>query len=280
MKKKIVILSTIVAILIILGGLSPTILSKDLEITSGNENVTMEVNRYYGEESESILTDLSYEEAEELKEILINLNEAIENNDEEAIDQYETILNEKGIFGDKYQEFFSYDTYTEMMKYVKFPGITRYLGSMNNDNISNFMCFFNAVGQGRMLFTLGLRMWEAIVRAVENASSALAGLIILLAMLPFLVLIMLFTHLIPFRILMPIGAITMKNGTYSSLGLLGYKKLEVGVDAVDVVNSLAAAAASSPPAAAARVLWLAGAGDGPAPPAGPGLAAPPGAAHR
>lgn len=234
MKKKIVILSTIVAILIILGGLSPTILSKDLEITSGNENVTMEVNRYYGEESESILTDLSYEEAEELKEILINLNEAIENNDEEAIDQYETILNEKGIFGDKYQEFFSYDTYTEMMKYVKFPGITRYLGSMNNDNISNYMCFFNAVGQGRMLFTLGLRMWEAIVRAVENASSGLAGLIILLAMLPFLVLIMLFTHLIPFRILMPIGAITMKNGTYSSLGLLGYKKLEVGVDAVDV----------------------------------------------
>jgi hypothetical protein len=234
MKRKIVFFSTIVAILLVLGGLSPTICSKDLVIASGNETVTIEVNRYYGKNSEEILTEISYEDAEEIKEILVNLNEAIVNNDEEAISQYESILNEKGIFGNNYQDFFSYNTFSEMMDKSKCSQFTRYFGINNNDNISNYMCYFNAIGKGTMLFTLGLTLWEAIVRAVQNASSPLAGLIIFLALFPFLVLIMIFTHLIPFRILMPRGAITMQNGTISSLGLMGFKRVVVGTDPVDV----------------------------------------------
>ena len=105
MKKKIVILSAMVAILIVIGGLSPTIVSKDLKMSSKGDTITAEVNRYYGFDSEPIHTELTLEEAEEIKQILINLNEAIENNDEEAIDQYETILNAKGIFGDEYQKY-------------------------------------------------------------------------------------------------------------------------------------------------------------------------------
>lgn len=233
MRKKIVILSAAVAVLIILGGLSPTICSVDVEILQKNETIMIEVNRYYGRDSEPIYSEVSYDEAEEIKEILISLNEAIENNDEEAISQYETILNEKGIFGDNYQEFFSYDTVNQKMEFSRYSRLLKHLES-NGDNISNSLCYFNAIGQGAMLFTLGLKIWEAIVRAVENASSPLAGLIILLALFPFLVLVMIFTHLIPFRILMREGALTLRNGTISSLGLMGSKKLIVGPENVDV----------------------------------------------
>ena len=227
MKKKIVILSAMVAILIVIGGLSPTIVSKDIKISSKGETIVAEVNRYYGKSSEPIYTELTLEEAEEIKQILINLNEAIENNDEQAIDQYEAILNEKGIFGEEYQEFFSYNTYNEKMKSARFPDIEKYLGDQNGDNLSNFMCYFNAIGKGIMIFTLGLRVWEAIIRAVENASSPLAGFIILLALIPFFILVVALTHIIPFRILMPVGHIEMKDGRISSLGLMGFKDVKV-----------------------------------------------------
>jgi len=64
-------------------------------------------------------------------------------------------------------------------------------------------------------------MWESIVEIVSNASSPLAGLILLLALLPLLVMVMLFTHLIPFRILMSRGVVLMNQGSISSLGLNG-----------------------------------------------------------
>ena len=227
MKKKIVILSAMVAILIVIGGLSPTIVSKDLKMSSKGDTITAEVNRYYGFDSEPIHTELTLEEAEEIKQILINLNEAIENNDEEAIDQYELILNEKGIFGEDYQEFFSYNTYAEKMKSARFPDLEKYLGDQNGDNISNLMCYFNALGKGIMLFTIGLRVWAGIKRAVENASSPLAGFILLLALIPFLVLVILITHIIPFRILLPVGHMEMKDGRISSLGLMGFKDVKV-----------------------------------------------------
>ena len=233
MKGKVVVLSTIVAILVVLGGLSPSVCSKDLEAFS-NENLIIEVNRYDGKNSEPICTELTYEEAEEIKQILIQLNEAIENSDEEAISQYEEFLNEKGIFGDDYQKFYSNDEFSELMEKSKLTRYSNFFGQKNGDNISNYMCYFNAIGKGIMLFTLGLKLWEGIVRAVENASSPLAGLIILLALLPFLILVMLFTHLIPFRILMPEGAITMQSGTISSLGLMGFKKVVVDTEPVDV----------------------------------------------
>jgi len=98
------------------------------------------------------------------------------------------------------------------------------------------MCYVNILGQGIMLFYLGVILWEAIVRAAENASSWLAALIIILAMLPFLVLVMLFTHLIPFRILMPLGMISVQNGTISSLGLRGFKRYNADVSGPVEVN--------------------------------------------
>ena len=238
MKKKIIILSTLVGILIVLGGLSPSICSKDIvpvQINQNNDSIALEVNRYNGGEPETIREELSYEEAEELKEILTLLNEAIVNSDEEAIDYYEKILNEKGIFGDSYQQFFSYNTYINRIKALRFNNILNTLGILNNDNISNLLCYFNAIGNGTILFTLGVRMYEAIVRIIENQTSIIAALILYIALVPLLALVMLFTSLIPFRILMPIGIVVMFNGKISSIGLQGLKRLVVdGGDSVAV----------------------------------------------
>lgn len=234
MKRKIGFLSISIALIIILAGISPVVGSIDIEEIINNENIIVEVNRYDGKKTEPILTEVSYEEAEELKEILINLNEAIEKNDEEAISNYEKILNEKAFFGEEYQKFYSRNKFNELMEKSRLSKFTKFFESQNGDNISNSLCYFNAIGQGIILFTLGVRMWEAIVRVVENASSSLAGLILLLALFPLLVLVMLFTHLIPFRILMPQGIINMQQGRISSLGIMGFKRVIVDTEPVNV----------------------------------------------
>jgi len=229
MKKKIICVSSIiVGILIILGSLSPAVCSKDIK------NVTIEVNRYYGKDSGPIYTDVSIEEAEEIKQILINLNMAIENNDEAAISQYEKILNDKGIFGENHQKFFSNNQYNEVIKKINLVKYTKYFGS-NADNISNTLCYFNAIArEGLMLWWVGLKLWQTIIDAIKNVTNPLAAFILLLAFLPILVLVLFFTALIPFRILAPSGLIGLRNGTVSSLGLKGFKRLKVGEVGVDV----------------------------------------------
>jgi len=218
------------AAIILLGGLSPSICAKDVK----TDSITIEVNRYYGKKSAPIYTEVSYDEAEEIKQILIQLNYAIENNDEQAIAVYEKTLNEKGLFGDEYQKFFSNEKYSQTMEKEKLSQYTRYFGSKNGDNISNYMCYFNAIGEGLMLWWLGLSVWNAIVKAIQNVSNPLGALILLIALLPFLVLVMLLTDLIPFRILAPSGVIALKNGSISSLGLNGFKRVKVGAEAVGV----------------------------------------------
>jgi len=229
MKKKIVCVSAIViGMLIILGGISSAVCSKDIN------TITVEVNRYYGKNPETIYTDVTLEEAEEIKQILINLNIAIKQNNEEAISHYESILNEKGIFGEKHQKFYSNNQYTETMKKTNLNKYIKYFGSTNADNISNSLCYLNAIGEGVVLWWLSLQVWEGIVEILKNASSPLAALILFLTFVPLLVLVIVLTNLIPFRILAPRGAMALKNGTISSLGLKGLKRLSVGEDSVEV----------------------------------------------
>lgn len=230
MNKKIVFFSIIGAAIIVLGGLSPTIFAKDIK----PDSVIIEVNRYYGKKSAPIYTEVSNDEAEEIKQILIQLNTAIQNSDEKAIAQYEKILNDKGIFGGSYQKFFSDSKYSQTMEKTKLAKYAKYFGSKSGDNISNFMCYFNAIGEGAMLWWLGLKVLDAIVKVIQNASNPFEAFILLLVLLPFLAITMLLTDLIPFRILAPSGAIALQNGSISSLGLMGLKRVKVGAESVGV----------------------------------------------
>ena len=60
MRRKIIFLSTAVAVLIILSGLSTTVCAKDIELSNKNEKLMVEVNRYYGGNSEPIFTEITH----------------------------------------------------------------------------------------------------------------------------------------------------------------------------------------------------------------------------
>ena len=227
MKRKTIILSPIVATVIILAGLSSVVGSSDIERLVENTTLTIEVNKYLGKRLEQILTEVSEEEAKEIEQLLLELYDAIERNDKTAISKYQNTLNEKGIFGDEDYKFYSQDEFLEMLDTSKNSQLFERFDKMQGDDISNFVCYYHAAGKGLMVFTIGLRVLQAIIEAANNAGSFLGGLIILLALLPFYVLIALLTHLIPFRILLPIGVIIMDSGKMFSLGLSGFKSVIV-----------------------------------------------------
>jgi len=263
MKKKTLILSVIMAATVILAGLSSVVGSSDIEALVENRScrgsienlekreihkdggycfndeingantllrtktVTIEVNKYLGGKPEQILTEVSEEEAEEIAQLLLELYDAIERNDNAAILKYENILNTRGIFGDEYSEFYSQDEFLEMVETPENSQLVKRFDEMQGDNISNYVCYYHAAGKGIMIFTLGLRVLEAIIDAIENADSFLEAFVLLIALLPFYVLIALITHIVPFRILLPIGVILMESGKMFSLGLGGFKSVTV-----------------------------------------------------
>jgi hypothetical protein len=227
MKRKNKFFSPIVATIIILAGLSAVVSSSDIETILENTTITIEVTKYMGRRPEQILTEVSEEEAREIEQLLYKLYDAIENNDKAAITQYQNILNEKGIFGDEGYKFYSQDEFLEMLDASTNSPLFEKFENMEGDDISNYVCYYHAAGKGLIEFTIGLRLLQAIIDIANNASSPLAGLIILLMLLPFYVLVSLFTHLIPFRILMPEGIVIMDSGNMFSLGLNGFKQVTV-----------------------------------------------------
>lgn len=226
MKRKILLLSALVAILIILGGLSPSICSKDIkpiQINNETDTVTVEVNKYYGRQPVTIETELTLEEVKQLEVILKQLDEAMENNDEATIKKCESIINEKGIFGDEYEEFYSHDAISNKMQLKGLSRYSKYL-QQNGDNLSNLLCYFHAAGEGMLFFWVEISILQSIYNAIQNASSFIEAFIILFALLPFYVLGLIMTHIIPFRILMPKGIVRMDDGKITSIGLKGFKK--------------------------------------------------------
>jgi len=226
-KRKTIILSPLVATVIILAGLTTAVGSSDIETIIENTTITIEVNKYMGRRPEQILTEVSEEEAREIEQLLYELYDAIENNDKTAITHYQNTLYEKGIFGDEEYRFYSQDEFLEMLDASTNSPIFEKFEKMEGDDISNYVCYYHAAGKGLIEFTIGLRLLQAIIDIASNASSPLAGLIILLALLPFYVLVSLMTHLIPFRILMPEGVVIMDTGNMFSLGLSGFKRVTV-----------------------------------------------------
>ena len=235
MKKKIIIFGTIMlAIIVVLSSCSSSISTNNVEDTVSTENVIITVNQFYGNKPRTIETEVSIEYAEEIEQMLINLNEAITNNDEIAISYYEEQLNNKGIFGNNYQEFYSNDEFTRNINLNKASNFLNILGNQNDDNISNSLCYFNALGKGLMVSYLGVVVWEAFQRLLGNASSYLEALVIIIIFLPFVLTTVILTGLIPFRVAMPRGIVYVEEGTISSLGLKGFKRLKVETEPATV----------------------------------------------
>lgn len=234
MKNKLILISVIIAAIIVLGSCSSSITASNLEEIQSTESVSILVNKYYGYQPKTIETEVSIEEAEEIKEILINLNEAITNNDYETISYYEKKLNNKGIFEDNYQEFYSNEEYNQLLQSNKRSNLLGLLEGKNGDNLSNLLCFFNAIGQGLFVSYIGLLVWEGFQRLLSNASSFAEMFVIIIVFLPLVLVTVVLTGLIPLRIFMPKGMVYVENGRISSIGLKGVKRVTVDTEPVGV----------------------------------------------
>ena len=203
---------------------STSISANNIKEIQSPETVNILVNQHYGTKPHTIETGVTVEEAEEIRELIINLEEAITNNDKEAVSYYGNLLNNKGIFGDKYQEFYTNEEYNQKLNLKKRANLFDKLTSKADDNFSNTFCFFNAIGKGLLVSNLGLRMWEAMVRIISNASGFIEAFILFIIFAPLVLTVIVLTGFIPFRIMMPQGAVVMEEGKITSLGLQGLKR--------------------------------------------------------
>jgi hypothetical protein len=232
MNKKIISLSILTAVIILLTGCTPALASqKNNLLAVKNDLVTIEVNQYLGRQPKQICTTVTTGEAEEIRHNLIELYNAQERNDRQAISKYEALLNEKGIFGEEYQYFSSQTNGKTLLGKTNLP---RYFTSTAGENISNSLCYFNAIGEGLVLWGFALSFWQLMVNALKNQSNPLTAFILLLVLLPLAIVVMLLTNLIPFRILAPTGVLALKNGTISAFGLNGFQRVKVGAEGYGV----------------------------------------------
>jgi len=221
MKKGIVFLCVFAAAIIVLAGVSSAVVSVDPEYKMNHDKILVEMNRYRRNGKDTVLTELNNEEVAYLKTCLIKLNDALERDDEVEILKYEKILNDKGILGDTYQKIRSDSLSSRLLHFSRLRPLPL------DDTLSNSLCYVHATGEGIMIFTIGIILTELLYSILSNASSFLEALVLGLVLLPFYVLVFLATHLIPFRILLPIGTIGVENGTISTIGLDGFHTSEI-----------------------------------------------------
>jgi hypothetical protein len=226
MDKKIISLSIVIAIVILLAGCIPALASPENNLLAmKNDLVTIEVNHYLGRHIQKIQTTVTASDAEQIRLYLTELYKAQERNDHAAIATYESLLNQKGIFGEKYQSLSSNINGITLQEKTR---LSNYFPNIADENISNSLCFFNAIGEGGMLWWIGLTFVQKLVDAINNVSNPIGAVILLIILLPLIVLTMLLTDLIPFRIFAPTGIISLRNGTISALGANGRQRVTVG----------------------------------------------------
>lgn len=225
-------LSIIAVVILLLTGLIPALASPTKSAIALNPSlVTVEVSHYLGPKPQHIRTMVTASEAEEIRFYCTELYKAKERNDDQAISKYEALLSEKGIFGNHVHQFLTDFPRMPLLEKTTLPEC---ISPMVGDNISNRLCYINAIGEGLIMWWLALSFWEAMVNALKNVSNPIAAFILLLTLLPLAITVMFLTNLIPFRILAPIGAFAVKNGSVSCLGLNGFQRVNVGAEGYGV----------------------------------------------
>lgn len=193
--------------------------------TTQSEKIVFKTTIHNGLSKEKRLIELTEKEAEEIKQLLYNLDEALSNNDEEAVAEYKTILKQKDIIDEKSSKF--------IKTQENVPQLT--------DDISNSMCYFHTMGIGLLLFPLENKILEGIEEAARNAAeqadtpiALIAALVIFILLFVLLCLpVMIVTHLVPFRVMMSSAKIQLKNGNMWSQGTEGYKKVEASGETIE-----------------------------------------------
>lgn len=174
--------------------------------------------------SQKHTTYLSSSEVEELRHLLNHLDDALAKKDSTEIRYYETVLKSKGIIPATYH----FET-TKPFLEPRYQKIRQHLLSAPEDTISNSMCYIHATGSGLMIFTIGFLLIIPTLLLVS-----IFGFDIFNLLLPLLLLVLFATHIIPFRVLLPIGGIILEEGSISAVGLAGSQQITVDAPSAQV----------------------------------------------
>jgi len=230
MQKKIITISFFCVIVVVLACYTPALASKAITQNPDQTTIPIEVTRYVGKNALRTIASVSPANALQIKECLIQLSQAQQNNDGPTIARCITELRSYGIKIDK-KDATSLAPQNIITKCKKMLSPS-FLSSAASDNISNAVCFVNAIGQGMMYGAFAVKFLQEVSKALQNQTNPFLVIILLLTFLPLILIVILLNDLIPIRILMPTGILALANGSVSSIGLLGLKHQKVGADPI------------------------------------------------
>ena len=212
MIRKTTIFCTLASMMILFTCLYPAVIST--EQIEKEKTITVETNLITGLFPQKTTMEMTESEIKELRQILNDLYEAIDNNNQESVEKYQGILVEKGVLNQKHLNFLKINNNNEA------PVNSSY-------DISNEACLFKAVGSGFIAMPLETSVLEWIVKEASEEGGLGGIILVVLLSILFYIPVMLVTHLIPFRIGMLSASIQLSNGDMSSTGLKGRKTVEV-----------------------------------------------------
>jgi hypothetical protein len=228
MKNALAIGSLTIGAIIILAGFTPAIASNPQAAQAAL--VPIEVTQYFGAGPESSQLLVTEEKADQIQALATELSLAIDNHDMKAAANCVSALKALGIaFGPAFLPLVKIQD-----KIANLP-VHLPLGVMGPDeNLTNSACTLKATGEGMMLGPVAENFIRSISEAINNQSSFLGAIILLIIMLPFIAIFVLSNVFIPFRILMSHGVLVLKNGTITTKGAEGNKVVEVGSHSAQV----------------------------------------------
>ena len=176
------------------------------------EKYSVKTTYFKGIKNVKNTVQLSESEILELKQVLTDLNKAIDDKDTELIKEYENYLSDKGIINTKIHSFSS-------------------LGIFKNDendtDVTNKACMFKAIGTGIIAFPIETSVLNWIMQEAGE-EGGLGGIILaILLIIIFYVPVMLATHIIPFRVALPFAMLQLNQGDMTTTGLNGRKTANI-----------------------------------------------------
>ena len=220
MKQKTIIFSVFIGIVLILVGFTPATIS---EQPIRNLPISIESTIFNNGNSNKIIADLNLEEAEQLKETLLELNNAINQKDQETIQHCLIELKNFGVIDDiqKIKLFpIEPESVVRHQTTNKLPILERLYEKFSTSVVDNTMCLVNVAGKGFMLFTIGVLLTLPTLLLLDLFGQGIFSLLI-----PLYVIIAIITHAIPFRILLPVGIINLDYGSISTRGINGHQQI-------------------------------------------------------
>lgn len=238
MNKKI---SFLIAILIVLTSFTSVVSSYQYK-SEDEEKIIVETNLYIGFNIKKTNITLTIEEFANLKNTLHKLNNILDTTNEEDIQEFENIILECGLLNKKDLRILS--------NMREIPNCFTNKKLINSeDNISNSFCYYHTMGNGFIYFPVEERVIEWIRDTAEQQENPLAGFILAILLIVIVyVPVLLFTHLIPFRILLSYAGVEVNNGVMWSMGTQGYKRIEPSLNPVKaLVKFFTGITISAPP---------------------------------